>query len=291
MNDPQSPRDRYAARARELHVSSAEGLGPERVLGAAGDLLRRSAALGVDHGAVDAALLALSPEAVAAWSVALPERVSHAHFERAAHAAAAVALAESPEERAPALHAALDALHALDGLASVAVALARRVELGAEDDPALHHALVQQLDGLDRAAAARARWLVGLNDHRRKERDLLDPGPRERAFWYSARAGCDGLLAALAGEPAQGGAWDTHLRGCAACAADLAATRLVDAPPTPHLTEAELLRFELGELSPRERARVERHADACFDCGQAVWALADGERAIVESASPDHAAH
>ncbi|MEO7330692.1 MAG: hypothetical protein ABI193_19105, partial [Minicystis sp.] len=110
MNEPLSPRDRYAARARELDPRLAADQQPERVLTAAGDLLRRRAALGVDSHAVDEALLALESEAIAAWFATLPERIGQARFERAAEAAALVALAESPEDRAAARGKALEAL-------------------------------------------------------------------------------------------------------------------------------------------------------------------------------------
>lgn len=289
MNDLSSPRDRYAARARELRLEGEERRA-ERVLTAAGDLPRRSAALGVDRSAVDAALLALPSHEIEAWAASLAEHPGQVFFSRAAAAAALVALSESPDERALAARAALDALHARDGLESALVALGRRVELGLIDEAAAQRALAAQLEAIDAAAAGRARWLVGLNDLRRRERDLLDPGQRERAHWFSDRASCDGLVSALAGEPGDAASWEVHLHSCAACAADLAGSRSIEAPPTPHLTSEQLLRLELGELAPSERARVERHADGCFDCGQALWALADGERAIEESAAHDLAA-
>ncbi|MFO0762368.1 MAG: hypothetical protein U0359_38365 [Byssovorax sp.] len=290
MNELHPPRERYASRASELAAAAEGDRGAARVLGAAGDLLRRSGALGVDRGAIDAALLALSGDAIEAWAASGPERSAEVAFTRAIEVAPLFSLAESDEEREHARALVLAALRARDDLESALVALGRRAALGVPASGPAERTLGERLDLLDRAARAKVRWLVGLNAHRRTERDLLDPEPRERAYWFSARAGCDGLIGALAGE-AHDALFREHLQGCPFCTADLAASRAVDTPPAAHaaahLSADDLFRYELDELTPRERARLERHADLCFECGQTLWALADGERAIEESEAPE----
>jgi hypothetical protein len=287
MNEPVSPRERYASRALELDPRRSGDRRAAHVLGAAGDLLRRSAALSIDRDAIDAALLGLPGHEIEAWVASSPERPLAAVFERVTESAALVALAESDEERALARHTTLEALRARDTLESSLVALSRSAALGVTLNASTPHRFTDRLDALDRALRTKTRWLVGVNALRREERDLLDPAHRERAYWYSSRATCDGLLLALAGEGHASPTWGAHLHGCAACAADLTQSRVIEAPPTAHLSPDDLFRYELGELGARERSRVERHADACFDCGQALWALADGERAIDESSTGD----
>jgi hypothetical protein len=295
MTDSIHLRERYASLARALPALAAEGRDTGRILAAAGALLRRRAAVAFDPAAVDAALVALSGERVRAWAATVDAGRVAAALGRATDDAALSAFAETEDERARWAAAAVEALAMRDELESAAVALARREELGGSREGA---GFSQQLAVVDRALAGRARRLSGLNEVRRAERDLLDPDARARATWYSERAGCDGLVEALAGEritmgpqaapnpglvPSPGEAWAAHLRGCAACARDLAAGHAAVAPAGRHLSADDLLRYDLRAMSAAERARADHHADGCEACSEALSALADGERAIAEA--------
>jgi anti-sigma factor RsiW len=61
----------------------------------------------------------------------------------------------------------------------------------------------------------------------------------------------------------------------------------VDAPPRRHLTDEELWRFDLGMMSPEERARVDSHTAQCGECAQAVLALEEGDAAMEEALALD----
>ena len=109
---------------------------------------------------------------------------------------------------------------------------------------------------------------------------MLDPNERTQAWWFSARADCDDLVASWMAKP---GSLSSHLRSCAECRADLADAAVVEHPPRRHLSSDELWRFELGLLSEDERARMEAHAAKCTDCAQAILALEEGDTAIDEA--------
>ncbi|WP_224241668.1 zf-HC2 domain-containing protein [Hyalangium gracile] len=109
---------------------------------------------------------------------------------------------------------------------------------------------------------------------------MLDPNERVQAWWFSARADCDDLVATWTQQPRS---LSPHLQSCAECRADLADTAVVDQPPRRHLTTEELWSFDLGTMSADERARVDAHTASCSDCAQAVLALEEGDSAIDEA--------
>ncbi|HYI00080.1 hypothetical protein [Hyalangium sp.] len=109
---------------------------------------------------------------------------------------------------------------------------------------------------------------------------MLDAGERVQAWWFSARADCDDLVATWTQQPRS---LTPHLQSCAECRADVAETAVVDQPPRRHVSSDELWRFDMGLLSTDERARMDAHTARCSDCAQAVLALEEGDAAIEEA--------
>ncbi|HEX4621357.1 MAG TPA: hypothetical protein VH208_07305 [Myxococcaceae bacterium] len=263
-----------ALRARLRQPADAGDL-----LAAAGAAIRRTA-MAIDAAAVDDALRSLDALQIAQWLTSTQTESLEERLLRATLEAAEAALAESTE--ADTWRGwAFDALWARDELDS-ALAGAERWSALHPDAPAIHREC-ERLSGdvaaLDRRLIGKARWLVALNEARRRERDLLDPPSRARAWWFERRAECDSLLAALAGA-APG---HPHSTTCPECTADLLAAGTVDAPRLRHLDDDELWRFDTGALSLGERAVVEAHATRCPECAQALQALEDGDGFISEA--------
>src|SRR5688572_9641337 len=98
---------------------------PEDVLAIAGDLLRRSGAVGTDLGVVDRALQALSPAEVSKYLETLDVAELEHQLQRASDEAVEAGLAETAEEREMWASSALDALFARDRAESPTVALER----------------------------------------------------------------------------------------------------------------------------------------------------------------------
>ncbi|HVG62369.1 MAG TPA: zf-HC2 domain-containing protein [Hyalangium sp.] len=113
---------------------------------------------------------------------------------------------------------------------------------------------------------------------------MLDTNERTQAWWFSARADCDDLVATWTQQPRS---LTPHLQSCAECRADLAETAVVDQPPRRHLSSDDLWRFDMGMMSPDERARMDAHTAQCSDCAQAVLALEEGDDAIDEALEMD----
>lgn len=109
---------------------------------------------------------------------------------------------------------------------------------------------------------------------------MLDANERTQAWWFSARADCDDLVATWTASP---GPLTPHLQSCSECRADLADAAVVDSPPRRHLSSDELWRFDMGLLAADERARMEAHAAKCADCAHAILALEEGDVAIEEA--------
>lgn len=249
----------------------------------AGDLLRRNAALAVDAAQIDDALRALGASAVRAGLGMLSVPRLRAGLLRAADEAMEAALAEGVDEVALWSASALEELRERDLAESALAATRRWVELGGEtgaEAGALLAALSSELKELDRALRGKARWLVGLNERRRVERDLLDPGLREAAWWYSGRSECDDLVALLAGQPARR---TQHAESCADCQRDMERSRVAAAPPpSRHLSSDDAWRYDLGTMPPAEQEAARKHAAGCPECAQVLSALDLGERAIAE---------
>lgn len=109
---------------------------------------------------------------------------------------------------------------------------------------------------------------------------MLDTNERIQAWWFSARADCDDLVATWTQQPRS---LSPHLQNCAECREDLAETAVVDQPPRWHLSADDLWRFDVGLMSEDERSRVDAHTAKCSDCAQAVLALEEGDEAIDEA--------
>jgi hypothetical protein len=249
------------------------------LLAAAGAAIRRPA-MAIDAALVESALRGLDPLQIAQWlsstrTEALEERLLRATLE-----AAEAGLAD-PGDAETWRGWAFDALWSRDELESALVAAAQWSALH-QDAPAIERErerLAAEVKALDRRLSAKARWLVALNEARRRERDLLDGAARAEAWWFTHRAECDSLLSALAGS----GPAHPHLGGCPECTADLLAAEAVDAPRLRHLDDDDLWRFDMAIASHGERAVVEAHAARCPECAQAMQALEDGDGFISEA--------
>lgn len=269
---------RYQARRHQLAGGSASVGG---TLETAGDLLRRGARLGTEG--VAPTLRALSRTQLETWLQGLKPTELRTTLLRAAEEAVEVALGEGSEEAEMWRASAMDGLVARDRAASAARALGEWEALHGPlvgEAAQLRSSFLQSLGNIDAALHPRARWFIPLNPHRREERDMLDPNERTQAWWFSARADCDDLVASWTAKP---GPLSSHLQSCAECRADLADAAVVEHPPRRHLSSDELWRFDLGLLSEDERSRMEAHAAKCTDCAQAILALEEGDTAIDEA--------
>ncbi|NVJ14072.1 hypothetical protein [Myxococcus sp. AM010] len=268
---------RYSARRSQLLSGTAS---PGEVLEAAGDLLRRRSRLETEG--VDAALRGLGRPQVEAWLKSQKPQSLQPVLLRAAEEAIEVAL-DGGEEADMWRASALEGLSARDRVASAAHGLAVWEGLhGALDGESaqLRDRFLAALQGLDSALRPRARWFIPLNPQRRQERDLLEPAEQDAAWWFSARAGCDDLVATWTANPQT---LTAHLQECDACRADMADAAPVDMPPRRHLTADDLWRLDMGQLSEDERTRLDAHTARCGECAQAVLALDEGEAAIEEA--------
>jgi len=268
---------RYCARRSQLTSAKSS---PGEVLEAAGDCLRRAARVGVEG--VDAALRGLGRPQVEAWLKAQKPQALQPVLLRAAEEAVEVAL-DGGEEAEMWRASALEGLAARDRAASAACALAAWEGLhGALEGEAaqLRERFLSALGTLDSSLRPRARWFIPLNPQRRQERDLLEPAEQDTAWWFSARADCDDLVATWTGAPQT---QTSHLQGCRDCRSDMADTAPVDAPPRRHLSADDLWRFDMGLMTEDERSRVDAHTAHCGECAQAVLALGEGEEAVEEA--------
>ncbi|WP_225410080.1 hypothetical protein [Stigmatella hybrida] len=269
---------RYQSRRHQLAGAS---LSVGSTLEIAGELLRRSGTL--DTEGVKPALLALSHAQLETWLKGLNPGDLRATLLRAAEEAIEVALGDGGEEAELWRASAMEGLGARDRAASALRALREWEGLHGElqgEAAQLKAHFLQALGNIDTALLPRARWFIPLNPYRREERDLLDETERNRAWWFSARAHCDDLVAAWMAPSA---AHSSHLESCSECREDLEETAAVDNPPGHHLSEDDLWRFDMGTLSGSERARVDAHAGKCAECAQALLALDEGDAAIEEA--------
>jgi len=272
---------RYQARRDQL---TRGGAAPSSPLEVVGDILRRGERLGSEG--VRQALQGLTRGQVESWLQAQNPDALRSELSRAAEESLEVALGE-PEESELWRTAALEGLQARDRAESAIRALVEWEALhGALDGEAarLWREFREGLGRLDTALRPKARWFIPLNPQRRAEREVLDAAERSGAWWYSERADCDELIAALMTRPERPG---PHLQGCTQCQADLRQSAPVEAPPRHHLSAEDLWRLDMGLMSEDERSRVERHTEKCLDCAQAVWALEEGDEAIEEALDAD----
>ena len=272
---------RYSARRTQLTAAKSS---PGEVLEAAGDLLRRSSKVGTEG--VDAALRGLGRPQVEAWLKAQKPQALQPLLLRAAEEAVEVAL-DGGEEAEMWRASALEGLAARDRAASAAHALAawERLHGPLEGEAAqLRARFLSALGTLDSSLRPRARWFIPLNPQRRQELDLLEPAEQDTAWWFSARAGCDDVVATWTGRPQT---LTPHLQGCADCRGDMADAAPVDAPPRRHLSAEDLWRLDMGLMTEEERTRLDAHTARCGECAQAVLALDEGDEAIEEALDMD----
>jgi hypothetical protein len=246
---------------------------------AAGEILRRTRAVGVEPSEVEMALQQISKPVLDAWIQEDPCSGVEPALRRALEEGAEAVLSDDAEERLLWSASGFEALLARDRAESARVALDRW--------ESLHGAVVAggeafrgRLVALDGRFRPQARWLVGLNERRRLELDLLDDGDREDAWWFGLRSECDDLLRLLAGLAVADG--HPHLAGCGECRRDLERSRLVEDPPPRHLSAEDAWRLDLGLMPAGERRSWREHADGCRSCAQLLYAMDEGEKAIEE---------
>jgi hypothetical protein len=272
---------RHQAQREQLATQASTGA----TLELAGNVLRRAERMGTEG--IEAALRRLSRAQIEEWLRAQKPAGLQTTLLRAAEEAVEFALGDGGEEGELWRTSALEGLQARDRAASAARALTEweRLHGALEGEAArLKTTYLQALGTMDSALRPRARWFIPLNPQRRQEGELLNPAERTEAWWFTARAECDDLVATWTARPQS---FTSHLQSCAECRADLADAGIVDAPPRRHVSADELWRFDMGLMSEDERARVEAHTAKCTDCAQAVLALEEGEDAIDEALELD----
>ncbi len=276
--DPADPSVSGAARfsqcLRLLHeatkspVTSAQQAG--RALSLAGDLLRRTQALGDSSQEVSEALAKVQPEAIAAWVDALDPTAERAKLSRGMDEAFESMLEEG-DERALFVQSAENALFERDSLASAE----RAMELLGVSTAAL----VTKLAAIDAGLKKNARLLVGLNKARRMHLEAIDSDDRAAAWWFGERGGCDFLAGLYRGEGESGVITQkhdaAHLAVCEACQRDVEASAIAYAPK--HIAASSLWRRQNGEATGSEIAWMDRHAQECAACKRALEASALSE--------------
>jgi hypothetical protein len=268
---------RYADRRRELEVATenkvttAEEAG--KVLAMAGDLLRRTEAVGDQARDAALAIDRIEAQAVQAYLDGVDAAAERAKLARGMDDAFEALLAgdDEADERVLYTESAEAALAARDALASVHAALS----YAGIDATKLDGKLVE----IDAGLVKRARLLVALNATRRKEAEALDPSARDAAWWFSARSQCDFLVSLYRqSEAAQNPGQVTkphnaaHLAVCEECQRDVEASSLAYTPH--HVTASSLWRREHGQATADEIAFMDAHAKSCKDCKRALDALA-----------------
>lgn len=281
-------RERYSTRADELESLRHELEGGSRpgdpgplvgrVLEAAGDLLRRAAALTPDTTKVSAVLGLVSEAGLASWSdgIQLPELRSR--LQRAASQAVEAALPDSPEDGERLTTWAMQDLQARDRLESALVAIEALAGRGRGDAKVLAERLRRAVEDVDQACRPSARGLSALNGHRRGEAALLDSAHRARAWWFSERSGIeDDALVQVLGGDAKGVLPPAEKR----------ADGVVTKKRARRISYDELFRFDLGLSTTAEAEVLRRQAQEDAELKLVMAAMEEGERAIEEATKDD----
>jgi hypothetical protein len=249
------------------------------LLGTAGYLLRRSravASVDLDPSSPERVLGDLPRDDLHAWLAVASTAGLRRTLQKAADSAFEAALADDDAERERLREIALDGLAERERLASALHALDRWEHLhGPLDDRARRRrdALALEASRIDDSLRASSVALTHLNDERRTERDTLEDLFRASSWWYTHHADRDDLAALpLGASPSLG-----------ASPRASAAIRVVNDPPTRHLSSEELWAFELGTLDGDQHAWLQRHTASCAECRRAMQALSEGEEAIQEA--------
>ncbi|MBK7860639.1 MAG: hypothetical protein IPJ65_18970 [Archangiaceae bacterium] len=272
----QSRKDELDALKGELENHARKGdPGPvaQRVLEAAGDLLRRTQRVPADSSLVDAALKLLTADGLESFADGLSTQELRSRLQRCADEAVEAALPDSDEDSGTWSQWAMQGLLARDRAESARCALDRLIRLGRTDATPVHARLAAALEQLDADTKYLAAALTALNASRRTERDLLDPEVRAHAWWFSARADAheDGLVKALGSDDSSG------LSG-----AEAAVSKEVGKPRKRPASFDELFRFDLGLATDAEGALIAAQKKVSPDFAKALAAMEEGERAILE---------
>ncbi len=255
-----------------------------RLLSIVGDLGRRQNALPTQG--VENALKSLTGEDLEAWLASTDLSKVKSELNRATESAFEASLADNAAERAEYAAWALEALSLRDGVESSLTALERWEALGNSlggEGKRARERLMAELATLDGQKPAAIRRLIAVNRERRAELSRLDADQRERAWWYSARAECDGLV-----ELFQNGSMSVKAAShCLDCRRDAERAKLAEAPPEAHVTADELWELDLGQLPASRRRWIEKHARGCVECGMALRALVDEDESFRPAAQPE----
>jgi hypothetical protein len=281
-----SPQKRYVARFDELLSLEVELEGGKRpggpaplvgqLLEAAGDLLRRSAVLGVDRGLVDRALGRVSGGALGTFGTSVEVGELEGRLRRAANHAVEVAIPDEPDEVETAASWAMQGLLARDRLESVLFALDHLASLGRQDAGRMAGQMREGVAAVDARCRPTAVALTPLNAYRRAEAVLLDEGERAKAWWFSSRSGIeDDLLVPILGGQRQGTLPE----------AERDANEVVMSRRTRSISSDDLWRFDLALASEDERKSIRRRAEEDPELRLALVAIEEGERAIDELTS------
>jgi hypothetical protein len=198
-------------------------------------------------------------------------RLVEAELHRASESALEAALAEGPEQLEW-QQWTLDALAARDALEGAQVAVERwcvEAQPAGTSRPRALERIALELSRIDAAAPSIARTLVAANPARRTARDRLTPPHRARAWWFSARADCDALVALWRDAEVP----PPETAHCEPCAEDRARARLAQRPPARCVTEDELWKLDVGELPPPRRRLLHKHTGQCPECALALAAV------------------
>lgn len=249
-----------------------------KLLMAAGELGRRQKA--VPTPGVEGALRQLQREDLELWLTTFEAAPIKADLARASESAMEAALADAAQERAEYAGWAMEALQSRDRAESALAALERWEALGNQlgaEGKRSRERVQKELSQVDSIRSATARSLAGINDARRAERSKLDPDQRQKAWWFDARAECDGLVELIRDSSAASAKSKAKSAAhCAECERDVRLARNAEAQPIErHITEQELWDLDLGTLAAPRRRWLERHAKHCPECALALSALAD----------------
>lgn len=242
----------YTRRLDDMRTALAKG-DVAGALIAAGDVLRRTQALGVSGTVVKDALATLDSEKTNQYVASLDAEAMHGRLNRGLEDAFEALLcqdgADDAAERAEWVKEATKAILERDGLESARAACeckSGRIE-----------ALDAKIAAVDAGLAKKAICLVGLNDFRRDELSQLDLEARDGAWWFAARCQSDALGEVIAGRKALDPALVTDPEDRRAL------QRLVGMDVPPKRVDGESLWLsEIGAAS-KERAKwAERHVDS-----------------------------
>jgi hypothetical protein len=216
---------------------------------AAGDVLRRTKALGVSTQTVADALAAIDSEKVNRYVASIDAEAMHGRLDRGLEDAFEALLADEAAERAEWVKEATKAILERDGLESARAACECRT--------GRNEALDAKIAAVDAGLAKKAICLVGLNDFRRDELSQLDTEAREGAWWFAARCQADALGDVIAGRKPLDPALVTDPEDRKL----IQRLAVMDVPPK-RVDGESLWMKEIGAASQERAKWAERHLDS-----------------------------